>query len=239
MPRKAVLKTIDPQMELIPVDDLKPNPRNPKRHAGATIGASINRFGMMEPVIRDRRTGYLVAGHGRRDSIIEMRDSGKKPPTGVLVDDTGRWLVPTVTSWASANDNEADAAIVALNRTSEIGGWDDVALFDILGHLSDLDSLTGLGYGDADIDILRRSVEAEGAFTMDFADVIDEFLDETGTGAEATKQYAFRVLRVVFPDEDGAREFFDKLGMAYDDGKHNSIGYPHMPVRRVAEMFDD
>jgi len=238
MPRKAVLKTIDPQMELIPVDDLKPNPRNPKRHAGATIGASINRFGMMEPVIRDRRTGYLVAGHGRRDSIIEMRDSGKKPPTGVLVDDDGRWLVPTVTSWASANDNEADAAIVALNRTSEIGGWDDPGLFDILANLADNDALAGVGYGGTDIDILRRSVEADGAFTMDFSDVIDEFLDETGTGDEANIRTAYRVLRVLFVDEDAVRDFFDKLGMDYDD-KNGSIGYPHMPVRRVATVFDD
>lgn len=228
----------EPLMKLIPLDDLHPNPRNPKRHSDATIGASINRFGWIDPVVVDQRTDYLVAGHGRVESLTAMRDAGEDPPAGIVVDrKTKQWKVPTVVSWASANDVEAEAAIVALNRTSEMGGWDPAGLYDILAQLSEGDALVGVGYGSTDIDILRRTVEADEKFTMDFSDVIDEFLDETGTGDEANRRTSFKVIRVYFPDEDGVRTFFDKLGLAYDD-KVTSLGYPHMPERRVAGVFD-
>jgi hypothetical protein len=235
MPRKT--KTVDPQMELVPIDDLKPNPRNPKRHAPSTIGDSINRFGMMEPVILDQRTGYLIAGHGRRDSILAMRDDGRPAPDGVLVDDDGNWLVPTVTSWRSKNDAEADAAIIALNRTTEIGGWDDVELFEMLNELEAGDLLAGVGYGGNEIDLLRRIAEADEQMTMDLSDVIDEFLDETGTGSESFRQVAFRTLKVTFYDEDGARMFFDKLGIKYDPDI-KLLGYPNGVQRSRLEDFN-
>jgi len=229
--------TTEPQLELVPLDELKPNPRNAKRHAPQTIGRSIDRFGMMEPVIVDRRTGYLVAGHGRTESIAEMRDSGAKPPVGITVDDKGRWLVPAMTNWASKNDAEADAAMIALNRTTEIGGWDNTALFAVLDSLEDADLLAGVGYTESDIDLLRRIHEADEQFTMDFSDVIDEFLDSTGTGDESFRQVAFRVMKVTFYDEDGARKFFDAIGRKYDPDI-KMIGYPDGLKRGKVADFD-
>lgn len=224
-------------LELVPLNDFRFNPRNPKHHAHATIGASINRFGMIEPIIVDKRTGYLISGHGRVTTLRQMRDAGEPAPDGIEVTDID-WLAPAITSWASANDQEAEAALVALNRTTEIGGWNTRSLADILETLTAADALAGVGYGQNDLNLLLRTLEAENQFTQDFTDVIDEFIDQTGTGsANFEGRRAFRVLRVVFPHEEGVRQFFDKLGLAYEPTAR-SIAYPHAPERLAREMFN-
>ena len=118
---------------------------NPKRHALETVAASIRRFGFLDPVIVDGRTGRVVGGHGRIEALNAMRTGGEPRPSGI----GGRgdtWLVPTVDGWQSANDGEADAALVALNLTSEQGGWDLTELAALLDQLPGLD---GVGYDDA------------------------------------------------------------------------------------------
>lgn len=228
--------TEEPTLSLVKLSELQANPRNPKKHANETIGASIDRFGMIEPVIVDQRTGYLISGHGRTETLRMMKARGEAPPDWVKVHDDD-WLVPTVTSWSSRSDAEADAALVALNRTGEIGGWDPRQLADILQSLSANDALDGVGYGKNDLDLLLRTLEADDQFNQDFENVIDEFLDMTGTGDQDFTKNAFRVLRVVFPDEAGARKFFDTLGVAYD-ATCRSIAWPYAPARHDAEVFD-
>ena len=63
-------------IEYLPLSHLQVAPRNPKRHALDQLGASIGRFGYVEPIIVDERTGRLVAGHGRRDSLLRMPELG-------------------------------------------------------------------------------------------------------------------------------------------------------------------
>jgi hypothetical protein len=226
-----------PVLELVPIDDLKPNPRNPKQHANDTIDASLNRFGVIEPVVLDKRTGFLISGHGRVETLAAMRDSGHEPPEWVTVT-KGVWKIPTVTSWASTNDVEAEAALIALNRSSEVGGWDTPQLAELLETLAAADLLDGVGYNEADLDIMRRVIEAEGQFTMDFTDVIDEFLDGTGAGSEPySGGSSFRKITVVFPDEASVHLFFDALGIEFD-ATAGSIAYPHAPERKPLAVFD-
>lgn len=221
----------------LPLDDLRPNPNNPKRHANDTIRQSISRFGFVEPVVQDQRTGYTISGHGRIETLTAMRDAGDHPPEGVTVT-KGVWKVPTIVSWSSTSDAEAEAALVALNRTGEIGGWDTEQLTTILTSLKEDDALDGIGYSDEDIDVLRRVLEAEDQFTMDFTDVIDEFIGETGTGKESyVGGSAFRKITVVFPDEESVVKFFDALAMEYD-ADAASICYPFTPPRRPIADFD-
>lgn len=72
--------TASRRLEYVPLDELKPAERNPKRHAGDAIQASIGKFGYVEPIVLDERTGRLVAGHGRLEALLAERDSGKPPP---------------------------------------------------------------------------------------------------------------------------------------------------------------
>lgn len=162
----------DRQIEYVPLDDLQPNPDNPKRHDVDTIDASIGRLGYVEPVVIDGRTGYLVSGHGRRATLRAMKERGVPPPPGVDVDpETDVWRVPAVTGWESVDDDEATAAIIALNRTTEIGGWEDDSLLDLLDTLGEIDDgLEGVGFDD---DAIRELEMLTGRLADDDTGFLD------------------------------------------------------------------
>ena len=121
----------DRRIEYLHVDELVPAPKNPKTHATEQLRASMLRFQFTEPCLIDERTGRLVAGHGRVEALREAQAAGLDAPDGVQVDD-GRWLVPVVRGWASRNDEESAAYVIASNRLTEVGGWDVTLLADLL-----------------------------------------------------------------------------------------------------------
>ena len=142
--------------EYLPLDHLQPDPANPKGHSVETIDASIGRFGVIDQIVRDDRTGYIISGHGRHETLTAMRNRGEHPPEGVRVDAGGHWLIPVIVGWASRTDAEARAALIALNRTTELGGWVDDSLLDLLDNLDDF---TGVGFSEDDTDDLRARLE--------------------------------------------------------------------------------
>lgn len=152
----------------MPLDELRSATRNPKQHT-PDLAESIDRFGFNDAVIIDERTGQLVAGHGRLGDTVRRRDAGSEPPDGVLVGDDGRWLLPVQRGWTSRDDLHAEAFLVAHNRLTEQGGWDDGALVAILEDISQQDAtlLDAVGYDAADIDRLLQSVryDADGEGT--------------------------------------------------------------------------
>lgn len=157
-------KTNDPRrVEYRRVADLKPDPRNPKAHASAEVRASISRFGFIEPIAVDGRTNLIISGHGRTEVLVGMEEKGETPPSGVKLDDEGRWTVPVVTGWESRTDSDAAGAIIALNRTTELGGWVDDELLDLLDALGEEeDGFTGVGFGDEEIEEIRERLEHIG-----------------------------------------------------------------------------
>lgn len=140
--------------EYLPLEELVPATRNPKAHASsADINASIRRFGFVEPIVMDERTGRLVAGHGRLEELHALAGSRTAdPPDGVLVDGD-RWLIPVIRGWASTTDAEAEAYLLASNRLTEKGGWDDAALVAAIADLEQIDPtlLTVAGFDDTDL----------------------------------------------------------------------------------------
>lgn len=135
------------------LDDVPEAVRNPKGHDLALLAASIAAHGFTAPAILDERTGRLVAGHGRLHALRQMHATGKPRPDGVGQDD-GHWTIPLVRGWASADDAHADALIIADNKLTEVGGWDDRLLAEVLedvaDHSVDLLHLTGFTGDDLD-----------------------------------------------------------------------------------------
>lgn len=164
-PAKATDMQPAPARNLIymPLEELAPATKNPKRHRLDLLRSSMDRFGFASPVLRDERTGRLVVGHGRVETLTQMRDAGQSPPDGVHLDAYGRWLVPVVRGWSSRSDAEADAYLLADNRHSELGGWDSAGLADVLTELagSDFDLAELAGWVPSELEDLLAAADMQ------------------------------------------------------------------------------
>lgn len=166
------------RLEAVELGKLVPAPRNPKKHALPALRDSIGRFGYVEPIVVDERTGRLVAGHGRAKALSLMRAKGERPPAGVVEKD-GEWLVPVLRGWASRSDQEAEAYLVASNRLTEAGGYDAAALAEMLKELAAQNALEGTGFDADSIDdvIAQASKEAAGTTGLTDEDEVPEAVE--------------------------------------------------------------
>lgn len=150
------------RIDYVPLESLTGDPRNPKSHDLATIDASYSRFGVVDLITVDGRTGYIISGHGRTATLKDAFARGEEAPEGVKVAEDGTWLVPVNSGWASKNDAEAAAALIAMNRVTEMGGWVDESLLALLQEISDAGAdFTGVGFSDADFEDLKSYLDTE------------------------------------------------------------------------------
>ncbi len=139
------------RIDLMPLAEVRRATRNAKRHALGAVGESIARFGVIDLPVIDERTERLVAGHGRLEALEAAHAAGEAPPDGVVATDGG-WLVPVVRGWSSRSDADAEAAGVALNRLTEVGGWDEAILADLFRDYADEPEwLVGTGYDEQEV----------------------------------------------------------------------------------------
>lgn len=147
-------------IEYLPLDELLRWPGNPKEHAEGAIGASIERFGFRDPLAIDETTGRLIAGHGRLTILERAHAAGSPAPQYVQVREDGMWLVPVTRGGSFESESEAAAYLIAVNRSGELGGWNDELLRDMLGDLDeDLRAVAGF----TDLDALAAEIGADVA----------------------------------------------------------------------------
>lgn len=153
----------DRRVAYMRITDIEPATRNPKKHATDAIAKSVDRYGLAELPLLDERTGRLVAGHGRLDDLIARRRHTEDPPDGIRLDTDGEWLVPVIRGWSSTSDADAEAYLVASNRLTTLGGWNDEELAGMLGDLqqADADLLAVTGYTDDDITALLAADDVD------------------------------------------------------------------------------
>jgi len=162
----------DRRVEYVRVEDLPPDPRNPKLHSLPDLEAAMDRFGYTEPLLLDERTGLLAAGHGRREALLAKRERGGEAPRGVTVGADGSWLVPVVRGWASRDDEEAAAYLVASNRLAEVGGWADRELATLLRNVTDTPlGLSGVGFSN---DEVLSLLSASGVLGLEAGSFLDD-----------------------------------------------------------------
>jgi len=144
------------------IDDLKPDPANPRRHTRKQvrqIAESIKAFGFNVPILIDRY-GNIIAGHGR---WLACREFGITEVPTLCLDH----LTPA----------QARAFMIADNRLTEISVWDDRLLARQLKELSlvglDFDiEVTGFEMGEIDLRI--ASLDDPAQAEADPADVVPE-----------------------------------------------------------------
>lgn len=149
----------DRRIEYIPLSRVNGAKRNPKLHAVSDINASMGRFGFTEPIMMDERTGLLVAGHGRLETLAAMRQANKSAPEGISLAPDGEWMVPVVRGWASRSDEDAEAYILASNQLTTKGGWDNGALAEMLKDLAAAGALEGTGFGAKELADLLDEID--------------------------------------------------------------------------------
>lgn len=110
-------RTHDPlEISRVPIASLILDPSNARKHNPKNIDAikaSLTKFGQVEPLVINKRTGIVIGGNGR---VEAMKALGWSEASVVHVD---------------LDNTQAAALGVALNRTSELAEWDK----DILGSL--------------------------------------------------------------------------------------------------------
>lgn len=179
-------------IELTPLGDFRSAKRNPKGHDFEALIASIRRFGFVGAVLCNGAlsTKTLVAGHGRVEALRQMQaEDPKSPPGGIqLRESDGEWLVPTISPKFS-NRHEAEAYLLADNRITELGAWDNGE--ELAAMLAEQADLTGTGFNSADIDELAEALSGVAPPSSTVGDVSDigtrfelvvECEDETSLG---------------------------------------------------------
>jgi len=146
------------------VDELIPYERNPRIHPQAQIdqlAQSIREWGWTMPILIDEG-GNVIAGHGRLFAAKQMN-----------IDE-----VPCVTATGWSQEKKK-AYVIADNKLSESGRWDDALYFSELRSLSDTGfdlTLVGMEEGFA-FDDFEPNLEP----TANFRDVSSNDLDRASS----------------------------------------------------------
>jgi hypothetical protein len=209
----------EPRIQYEALGAIAPATRNPKRHDVPTLISSFERFGFVTPLVRDEATERLVAGHGRIEALVVMKEKGSEPPRRIRIDDAGEWLVPVLCGVSFDSEREAEAYLIADNKIVERGWWDDVGLAAMLGDLNedegDLErALSGTGIEVFQAMELLGSDGSGGDGSGDG----DGFAGSAGGKTKTTAEILIRVDRKKADAEDfkeALRVFCETFGVHY------------------------
>ena len=145
-----------------PIDELKPDPKNPRKHSPKQvrqIANSIRQFGFVCPILVDAERN-IIAGHGRMQAARQL-DMATVPV--VQIDH----LTPA----------QVKALRIADNKLTENGEWDLLLLGEAFQELSLLELDFGLeitGFELPEIDLAIQLLSEPDASEQDEADHVPE-----------------------------------------------------------------
>lgn len=141
-----VVRLRTPVVETVLIDQIRPDPRNPRQHSKRQIrqlANSIERFGFNVPILIDRE-GHLITGHGRLQACQSLQWSS----------------IPAIRVEHLAPE-EIRLYMIADNRLTENATWNDQLLAEnfVEFHKLDLD-LEITGFDLAEIDLRIEALQA-------------------------------------------------------------------------------
>lgn len=141
--------------ELANVETLKSNPKNPNKHPESQIellAKNIKYLGWRHPITVSKRSGFIVAGHGRLAAAKSL----------------GLQIVP-VDYQDFNSDADEMAVLVADNRLAELSETSEEELKKILSELDGAIDIDLTGFSAAEVEQLLREINS---------DVLDEDIPE-------------------------------------------------------------
>jgi len=141
----------EPVIERVKLSKLKPWTKNPrKNHAFEAIAESIKEFGYLSPIIVQKGTYRILAGHGR---LGALKKSGIHEAPVIVAD---------------IDDAAADAFTITDNKTGLVSDWDFQTLAEILKTLSTKFDFTKMGWSDFELSpILAADWRASGTGSLE------------------------------------------------------------------------
>jgi len=137
-----------PVVEVLAVDKLQPWDKNPRKgHAVDVIAESIKRFGYLVPIVAQKGTLRVLAGHGRLEALKKA----------------GIDRVPVII--ADLDDKQADLFTITDNKTTLLAEWDFQSLAETLKKASAELDLAPLGWGAHELEPILNAnwlTKAEG-----------------------------------------------------------------------------
>jgi len=105
------VQQVDPA-KLVPADY---NPRKISDHQAEALKRSLDRWGFVEPIVANKRTGKIVGGHQRVDAALALA------------------VAKVPVHWVDLDEDSEKALNIALNKIS--GEWEDNRLAELLTEL--------------------------------------------------------------------------------------------------------
>lgn len=142
-PRIAVVET-----KMVSVDTLSTFKGNPRRGNIDAIAKSLRDFGQFKPIVVNVRDSHILAGN---HTFLATKKNGD---TEILV------------SFVDVDDKTAKAMVLADNKLSDMGQYDE----ELLGRLLDdigADMIEATGYSTAEVEELTGLLAKQGAEALD------------------------------------------------------------------------
>lgn len=133
-----------PIFMMLPIDEIRPHPDNPRRGNIAAIRESIRQHGMYTTVLVQASSRYIIAGRHRWEAA---RLEGKRDIPCLVWD---------------VDDDTAKRVMLVDNRTTDLATYDPEQLVTLLARLDDAGGLQGTGYTDDDLQALIEALDAPG-----------------------------------------------------------------------------
>lgn len=152
--------------ELVDIASLKPNPKNPNKHPDTQIellSKNIKYLGWRHPITVSKRSGFIVAGHGRLMAATAL----------------GVKIVP-VDYQDFNSDADEMATLVADNRLSELSETSEDELKKILAELEGNIDIDLTGFSESDVEQILRNLDAGNIDEDDVPDVSENPISKIG-----------------------------------------------------------
>ena len=131
------------ELRTLPIEQLQPAAYNPRRTLSAKspayrkLKASLEQFGLVEPLVWNETTGRVVGGHARLRILKELG------------------IVELPVSVVHLDERREKALNIVLNNQEAQGRYDPDKLAELLEELQDLPELEMTGFDDTTLASLR------------------------------------------------------------------------------------
>jgi hypothetical protein len=215
--------TIGDHLDIVPISELKPHPRNYRIHPQDQIEhliQSITEYGIYRNIVI-AQDGTILAGHGVCEAVKQM----------------GLDEIPVVRLGIESDSPQALKLLAGDNEIENLGEIDDRALSEILKDIHDSDATELLGTG------FDEQMLANLVFVTRPQSEIKDFNEAAEWVGMPEYEPSTAPIKLVisFENEQARQELATKLGYILSD-KTKSVWYPpqsHDDVQSVRFVSDD